>query len=63
VADAKFELEIYACVNNNKNNNNNSDVYEGDFKEGLFHGFGIYNYKNGDRYVWKLHGMARVSLY
>jgi len=28
-----------------------SDVYEGDFVKGLFHGYGVYTYANGDRYV------------
>ena len=28
-----------------------SDVYEGDFVKGLFHGYGVYTYASGDRYV------------
>jgi hypothetical protein len=28
----------------------NGDKYEGEFKNGLFHGWGIYTYRNGDRY-------------
>jgi hypothetical protein len=28
-----------------------SDVYEGAFVKGLFHGFGVYTYAIGDRYV------------
>lgn len=32
---------------------NNGDVYEGEFRNGLFHGLGEYQYSNGDRYVGK----------
>jgi len=30
-----------------------SDVYEGEFVKGCFHGYGVYTYASGDRYVEK----------
>lgn len=34
----------------------NGDRYEGEFKDGLFHGWGIYTYRTGDRYEGEFAG-------